>query len=101
MMMHPQNGKGGGDDERRDFVAVLCATGASFLWADPAYEWSINWFQNVAIQNYGHQFLEAFQWAYWGTLHLAIFGVTRVAVNWALIMIITNIGYRFLMSSYG
>ena len=100
-MMHPQNSKGGGDDERRDFVAVLCALAAAFLWAHPAYKMSIEWFREIAVQNYGYSYLKLFETAYWALLHLVIFGATRIAVHWALIMIITNIGYRFLMSNIG
>ena len=97
--MHGQRpgGQGGGNDHH-DLVAVFCGFAAAFLWANPLYQWTLESFRGVAINNYGYDALDVFEWAYWAFLHIIVFAITRVTVRWALVAIVSAVGYRLALS---
>ncbi|KPQ20612.1 MAG: hypothetical protein HLUCCO06_17335 [Halomonas sp. HL-93] len=85
--------------DQNDLVAILLGLGAAFLWADPLYDMTIRTFQQIALRNYGRDSLHLFEWAYWIGCHLIVFAVTRVAVKWALVALITGVGYRLALAT--
>lgn len=88
-----QNG-GGKKGDQNDLLA-MCAGGlAAFLWADPAFEITLGLFRSIAVQNYGREALPALEWAYWLFLHIAIFAITRIAVQWLIAMLVMGLGFR-------
>jgi hypothetical protein len=90
---NPRN-SGNREPDKYDDVANLAGLCAAFLSADPLFEATRDPFLTIAIANYGREMLEAFEWAYWIFLHIAIFAITREATRIAITAIITAGAYR-------
>lgn len=89
------SGPGGGNDESKRALAIMCGIVAAFLWANELYVLTEHQFRAIAVQNYGAAPLHIFELAYMAFLHLAVFVATRAAVEIALTAIIAAGAYRF------
>lgn len=87
-----------GPPDQLDQAAIVLAVAAAFLWANPVHEMTADWFRETTVRNYGTDMLDAFEWAYWIFLHVVIFALSRVAFRWALVALVTAIGYRLALS---